>query len=211
MWWLLACTGALGTVDPDDLLRAGEGERAVAAWVASGGAEIDLANPLAQVMLTRAPTEPTITLESIAEAIEAAELLDARPRLGLRSLDRPITSMRALLAGAERVLRGPVYVAVGRSLSRGDRDAHLSGAALPWQGGRIVGWARSTGQGSLAALGARIDANPPARLITVGLRGAQRDFWIFVERTPDGWLAKTTSDPDAAGPVLLASDREGGP
>jgi hypothetical protein len=209
MWWILACSGLSGPdPDPGELLRQGRADEAVAAYQAAGGTPFAVGHPLAQVLFQRARTDPSVTLGAIADGVEAASLLDARPRLGLRDLDRPFVSMRALLAGAQTALGTSSYVAVGRSLSRGDKDAHLNGAALPWQGGRIVGWARGEVEGSFGELGARIDADPPARLITVGLRTATHDFWIFVEKNPDGWIAKTSSDPQAAGPVLLASDRE---
>jgi hypothetical protein len=209
MWWILACSGLGGpTPDPGELLRQGRTDEAVAAYQAAGGTPFAVGHPLAQVLFQRARTDPSVTLGTIAEGVEAASLLDARPRLGLRDLDRPFVSMRALLAGAQAALGPSSYVAVGRSLSRGDKDAHLNGAALPWQGGRIVGWARGAVAGSFAELGARIDADPPARLVSIGLRTPARDFWIFVEKNPDGWIAKTSSDPQVAGPVLLASDRE---
>ncbi len=210
MWWLLACAPA---PDPEALLRAGDPRAAAAAATEMGTPSFDPEHPLVPVIMRRVGAEAHLTMGFVSEAVAAARLLDARPKLGRRAVDRPFEDMATLMAGAERVLTPPAIAAVGRSRSRGDADAYQPGASLPWEGGRMVGWARldtapGAATGTLVALGRTVDADPPAKLVTLGFEDDRGPLWIFVERDANlGWMAIAASDPERAAAVLVAGER----
>lgn len=186
--------------DPDALLRRHDLDGAAAAWAARhGGQRLDVDHAAAEALATRASTDPTITAATVADAMEAVRLLDANP-LGAKDVDSPFPSMSALCGAVERAFPGPWLVAVGRPEVRTDKDPYSAGAALPWTGGRVAGWART----DLAAFGARIDADPPARKGVLAIRTGAGDFWVLLRRDPDGWWVLGASDLDAARRLLGA-------
>ncbi|MFZ5475525.1 MAG: hypothetical protein ACOZNI_02015 [Myxococcota bacterium] len=204
MWCLLlllACTRP----DPDARLRAHDLDGAAAAWEKRHGTRLDVDHPVADVLATRAARDPSITAATVADTMEAVRALEASPRLGARDADVPFERWEDLLVAAGKLGEPPLIVAVGRSEGVHDKDPWTAGGDLPFRDGRVVGWARrAAGEGTeaLAALGRRLDANPPAKLVTVALRDARGAVAFYARKEADGWWVRWTTDPEAAGALL---------
>jgi hypothetical protein len=184
------------------MLRAQDPAGASRAWEALHGAPLDLDHPAAQVLVARARTDPSVTAATIAETMPAIRLLDGFKRTRNKMIDRPFDTAEILLAGIEAVAEPPLLVAVGRSEIVGEPDPLVPGGALPWNGGRLVGWADH----DLAALGASLDANPPARLVTIAARDATGSLYLYAEHTEAGWVVHTASEQAAGIHVMVASE-----
>lgn len=193
--------------DPDALLRRHDLDGAAAAWEARTGTPLDADHPVADILATRAGRDPSVDTADVADALDAVHLLEGLA-LGLKSVDLPVPSMEALFGAMEAASPPPRLVVVGRAETRLDRDPWLHGGALPWRGGRVVGWARE----DLAALGARIDRDPPPRTTSIAFRagsgaGPTGTLWLVVRRDPGAWWALSASDPEAAGRLIEAAGR----
>ncbi len=218
MWWLLACAAP----DPDALLRAGDVAGAAAAWNATHDVPVDLDHEVASILARR---EPDASVARVAEAVEAVRLVEAGPVRSRLELNTPVGSFTTVVAGARAVARLPLVVAVGRSDARGDVDVLQRGSAIPWFGsseagmaaarGRLVGWTRYvtadgvgtttdgwTSRRGTLDLAAWLDANPPARLVTLALEDATGSVWIWAERGAEGWTLLATSSLGAADRIL---------
>jgi hypothetical protein len=219
MWWLFACAAP----DPDALLRAGDIDAAAAAWNGAHVAQVDLDHEVANLLARR---EPDVTVPRVAEAVDVVRLVEAGPVRSRLELNSPVASIAGVLAGARAAARLPLVVAVGRSDARADVDVLQRGAALPWLGssepgmatarGRLVGWTRyaaPSGAGTATDvwtsrrgtqdLGAWLDANPPARLVTLAFEDATGAAWIWAERhAGEGWTLIATSSYGAADRML---------
>ncbi|MDP2314713.1 MAG: hypothetical protein Q8P41_17550 [Pseudomonadota bacterium] len=209
---LAACTGR-GAPDPDAKLRGGDLDGAAAAWQAAHGEPLDLDHPAAQALALRAPRDPSITTASLADTVAVARFLEQAPIVRTQSLDLSFARMADLGAALDALAVPPALFAIGRSESLGDRDPYLPGAALPWKGGRIVGWARLPGEpatagtpGPLEAFGATLDANAPAKLVTIGVSDASGDVYLNVERREDAWWVVAASNADAGARLVLAAE-----
>lgn len=198
---LLALLLGCGAPDPDALLRRHDLDGASAAWERLHGEPLDVDHRAVDALATRAARDPGITTAYVAEAMRAVRLVEAVPEAGLADVDAPFSSMEALLRGVERGVRGPLLVAVARPETRADGDPYVQDAPLPCRGGRVIGWAQT----DLAALGARIDADPPGRKVVVAVRGAEGDFWMVVRRDLEGWWLVGATNREGASRVLSAS------
>ena len=219
MWWLLACAAP----EPDALLRAGDVAGAAAAWETTHPARVDLDHEVAQILARR---EADATVPRVGEAVEAARLIESGPVRSRLDLNVPVGSIAGVVAGARAAARSVLVLAVGRSDARGDVDVLQRGSPLPWIGasepgmatarGRIVGWtryAKTSGEGTATDawtsrrgaqdLGAWLDANPPARLVTLAFEDATGTAWIWAERRAgEGWILIATSSLGAADRML---------
>lgn len=195
-WWL-ACADP----DPDALLRAGRLDEAARALAIPPGSPADLDHPVAEILARRAATDPAVTAVDVARTVAAVRALEAVPRLGLRAVDMPFPSARALAAAAAHLGRGPTLLVFGRSETGADRDP-LLGGDLPWSRGRLMGFATA----DLARLGAEVDHAAPARLVTVVAQDDTGSLFLTAERRPDGWWGHTSSHPTAAARWLLLAD-----
>jgi hypothetical protein len=187
---LLACAPP----DPDALLRRGDLAGAAAAWRARSGHDADVDHPVADILARRAATDPEITMASVLAEVAAARLLELAPRLGNRALDvGEIASLAALLGGCRP--SGAWLVSVGRSEVPADRDP-LAGGALPFAQGRIVGHAADVT--AARALGARLDADPPARRTLVASQDRRGQAILSLEHRDGAWWGVSSPDPESA-------------
>jgi hypothetical protein len=206
--WALACSRP----DADALFRAHDYVAAEAAWEAEHGEAIHLSETISDVILLR---DPRTTVAEAAPLVRAWRLLEDAPVRSRMELEEPFETFRGLIDGARRAAAPPLELVVGRSEARSDGDPYLSGTPLPFAGGRIHGmqtWhtAPVPSAGAPASgddLPARIDANPPARLLTIALRDTSGTLYLWAEHTPDGWMLKAASSFPAADRVLRAMKR----
>lgn len=187
--------------DPDALLRNGDLAGAAEA-AAARGAPLDVDHPIAEILALRARTDATITAGTLAEAVAAARLLEQGPILRTAPLDLSFARLGDLGAVLAALAEGTPMFAVGRSEARSDKDPYLLGGALPWKGGRLVAW----GSAELAAVGAKVDADPPAKLVTVGVADATGALWLGLERREGAWWVVHTSDREAGARLVLAAE-----
>lgn len=211
MWLLaLACAcSCAGSPDPEALLRARDLAGASAAWERLHGAPLDIAHPVAEILADRAVRDPAITVAALVETMAAVRLLEGGRRVHTQSVDRPFDRAADLLTAASALAEGPALVAVGRSAGPGDPDPAYASAPLPYDGGRVVGAARTDPGGpggDLAELGGRLDANPPARLVTLALRDATGSVWLYTERKDGAWWVLSASDARGAARILVAAE-----
>lgn len=157
MGWTLLLLAACGAPDPDALLRKGDLDGAAAAYAERAGAPLDVAHPVAEVLAGRARSDATVTTTTIADAMDAVRFLEQAPIIRVQHLDLDFDRFEDLGAALDALAEGDALFVVGRSEGLGDKDPYLMGGALPWKGGRVVGWARR----DMAALGKSVDANPP--------------------------------------------------
>jgi hypothetical protein len=205
MWWMGLLLVSLGVgcraPDPDGKLRAGDLAGAAVAWEAVRHTPLDIDHPAAEALAARAPRDATITAERIADTMDAIRFLEQAPRKGTKAVDLTFPSFTDWFTALDSLAEPPALVVVGRSESIGDHDPYTQGGALPWKGGRVVGWAHT----DLAALGRTIDADPPARLIVVGMRDATGVVYVNVERKDGEWAALAADDAFAAARLVLAA------
>jgi hypothetical protein len=209
---LLLSALACSRPDADALFRAHDYAAAEAAWEAEHGEAIHLSETISDVILLR---DPRATVTEAAPLVRAWRLLEDAPVRSRMELEEPFETFGGLIDGARRAAAHPLELVVGRSEARSDGDPYLAGSPLPFAGGRIHGlqtWhtAPVPGNDTNARrddLPARIDANPPARLLTVALRDASGALYLWAEHTPDGWMLKAASSFAAADRVLRAMKR----
>lgn len=190
MRWALALL-ACSSPDPDALLRAYKLEEASAAWLAETGRTIDFDNAGADGLARRAAHDPTITCAEIERRLAPAGLLDRTPLQGRKALDLSFPSLAPVLAAAFDL--GATLVAVGRSKNPHERDV-ADGGDLPWTDGRVVGGALS--RTDATTLGSDVDADPPPRLVTVGMTPGH--IFFTVQRRGDVWVTINSITPEAA-------------
>lgn len=178
--------------DPDALLHAGRAREAVEAWQAAGGGPIDLAQEAVDALARRGRVDAGVRVRDLAEAGATAALLDGMPARGKRELDLPIDRFADLAACTSTRLAAPWRVAVGRSETPADADP-VSGGALPYSGGRIVGAA--TDAASLAALLASVDRAQPPRLVTLALSDAHGKVYVAWTFRDGQWWGLASDDP----------------
>lgn len=189
--WALACADP----DPDALLRQGRLEEAGAA------AGFDPAAPVAQILAGRARRDPSITVATVREAIAAVTLLDGAPQTRTQTLDVPIERLADLGAAADVLAEGARRMAIGRSETLADQDPWTHAVPLPWKGGRLVGSATT----NLESLGARLDADPPVKLVTVGLEDTTGRVYITLQHRDGEWDPVSASDAEAGARLALAA------
>ncbi len=201
---LLVLPGNTGCAppDPDARLRAGDLVGAAGAWRELHGALLDTDHPVAEILAIRATGDQPVTTIALEDAMAAVRLLEQAPSAGTRELDLSFTSFTDWFRALEALAVPPMLVVVGRSEGRGDRDPYTAGGALPWKGGRIVGWARS----DVARLGSEIEGNPPARLVVVAMRDATGSVFVNLERRDGAWWTVAASRPEIAARLVLAAD-----
>jgi hypothetical protein len=190
---LVACQPA----DPDALLHAGRLEEAAAAATPP----VDVSSRAAQVLGMRARQDRSVTIAVLREAVAAVRLLDESPATRTQKLDVPLDRAADLGAVADALGVGATIMAVGRSETPADPDPWTKAGDLPWARGRVFGYAEH----DLAALGARLDANPPVKLVTVGIADQTGAVWFTMQREGDAWETVSASDAEAAARLLLAA------
>ncbi|MDP2311094.1 MAG: hypothetical protein Q8P18_34055 [Pseudomonadota bacterium] len=194
--------------DPDARLRAGDLEGAAVAWEALHGSPLDVAHPAAVSLAARAPRDPSITAALLVDTLEAVRLLEQAPVKRTEELDLTFDRFTDLGAALDALAEGPAMVAVGRSETFADRDPYTTDAPLPWKGGRLVGFALTPSippAGPFEALGAALDANPPAKLVTVGVSDVSGILYLNVERRDGTWWAISASNGRAGARLVLAA------
>ncbi len=194
--WLLGCAP-----DPDARLRDGD-LAAAASASARRGVPLDIDHPVAEILAVRARTDATITTASIADAMEAVRFLEQAPIIRKQGLDLSFARFEDLGAALDALAEGPALLVVGRSENLADKDPFLMGGDLPWKGGRLVGWART----DLAALGRRLDADPPPKLVVVGVRDDSGSVYLNIERRDAAWWPVAASDAVVAARLVLAAE-----
>lgn len=203
----LACS-APSAPDPDARLRAGDLQGTAAAWEAVHGAPLDVVHPAAEALAARAPRDPSITAAVLVESLDALRLLEDAPVKRTEVLDLTFDRLADLGAALQALGEGPTMFAVGRSESPMDRDPYTTDAELPWKGGRLVGYAYTVpggASGTFAALGAKVDANPPAKLVTIAARDATGSVFLNVQRQGDIWSVISASNAHVGARLLLAA------
>lgn len=201
--------------DPDALLRAGDLDGVAVAWEALHGTALDVRHPAAQALAIRAPRDPSITAATLVDTLLAIRFLENAPLTRTETLDFTFTSLADFGAALDVLADGPAMMAVGRSETRADKDPYTTNAPLPWKGGRLVGHARkpaSGASGAFEAFGATVDANPPVKLVTIGLADSTGMVYISIERREGRWFVLGTSDAHVGARLVLASEtvRESG-
>lgn len=201
----LACSG---TPDPDALLRTGDLDGAAAAWKVVHGTPLDTDHPVAHVLAMRAPRDPAITVATIADTVGAVRFLEQAPLKRTEALDLTIERLADLGAALDTLAEPPALVVVGRSENLADRDPYTTNAPLPWKGGRILGIVRSpsTAADPFARLGAGLDADPPPKLVVIGVSDATGVVYLNLERQGGLWAVLAASDADAGARLVLAAD-----
>jgi hypothetical protein len=204
-WTLAFLLAACGPADPDARLRAGDLPGAAEAHAAKHGVPLDIEHPIAEILATRARADTTITTAAIADAVEAARLLEQAPMIRLKSLDLSFARFEDLGAALDALAEGPALLAVGRAENLGDKDPYLTGGDLPWKGGRISAYGRA----SLATVGRGLDAHPPPKVVVVGMRDATGEVYVNVEWRDGAWWSVASATPEAAARLLLAAEAVG--
>lgn len=211
--------------DPDARLRAGDLDGAAAAWQALHSSPLDVGHPAAVSLAARAPRDPAITVAVLVDTLDAVRLLEQAPHKRTEALDLTFDRMADLGAALDALAEGPAILVVGRSENPADRDPYTTDAALPWKGGRLVGFARGASaprsaprsalpsalpsaprSGPLEALGATVDANPPAKLVTLGAADESGALYLHVERRDGIWQVISASEAHAGARLVLAAD-----
>lgn len=202
MTGMLACLLGAGcrAPDPDALLRRHDLDGAATAWEQVHGERVSLDHTVADILAQRAATDPGITMPVVLDTLDAVRTLDATAHPGTEALDTGFDRLADLLGAAEILAAPPFLVVVGRSETRLDKDPYLGGA-LPWARGRVVGWARR----DAAAFGARIDADPPLRLVTVLARDATGAVSIGLEHREGAWWTLNAADAHTAARLVAAA------
>lgn len=200
---LLAGGAALGACtpapDPDALLRRHDLSGAEAAWKQLHGEEIDLNHHVVDVLAQRAASDPSITMASTLDALEAARLLDRVPTRGMGSVDIGFDSLESVLGAAGAIAKAPALVVVGRSATPADKDPY-EGGPLPWRSGVLVGWTRA----DPSVLGRETDKLNPTRLVTIAMQDQTGALWLTVHHQDGLWWATASTDAPACARVLGA-------
>jgi hypothetical protein len=199
---LLACLCSCTKPDPDALLHAQDLPGASKAWEKLHGSPLDIDHPAAQALAVRAGSDASITAGKVAEAMSAVRLLERSRGFHAVNVDEPFDTAKDLFAGVEALAAQPVFVAVGRATNPGDPDPTVANAPLPWAGGRLVASSRK----GLADLGARLDKDPPAGVVTMALHDTTGELFLFAEHADSGWVVHTASDTRAAVRVMRAAE-----
>ena len=208
---LLGC----GSPSPDALFQAHDYAGAEAAWARASGEPVHLDETVSDLLLLR---NPKLTVAEAAPAVAAWRLLEDAPVRSRMAVEQPFARVDALIAAAQEVASRPLDLVVGRSEGRGDGDIYVDGTPLPFSGGRMHGWQTwlsrpalgAKGAGTGADLSARLEANPPSRLLTLALRDPTGSLWLWAEHTPDGWMLKAASSFPATDRVLRVLNGVGG-
>lgn len=198
-----ACAGP----DADVLLHAARVSEASAAYTKQTGRVIDFGHPAADGLARLAAKDKTLTCAEIERRMRPVLLLDQVPLRGRLDLDLTFPALGPVLGAAFDL--GGVVVAVGRSNNPDERAAQ-DGGPLPWVNGRLIGGAESAAEAT--ALGATIDANPPPRLVTVGMTDTRTAIFFTAQFKDGGWHVVNSLTPDAAGVWINFADyaaREG--
>lgn len=216
LWFLLACVETQSET-PDELLRAGTLDQAAAAWVRQGGQPVDTSQPAAQALAMLARREPKVLFSMIAEYSAAGALLDLAPLIGLQTLDVSFERWEPLLQCISGALTTPWRVVVARSATPADGDPTTLLAVEddpPYRNGRIVGSVSNPPPAAppgpddpgaalrAGALGAALDANPPARRVTLLASGRSATLAIHTERRDGLWWAISANEAASAATVI---------
>lgn len=203
MWWLPLITALLGCArpDPDALLQAGRVAEAAAAYQAQTGHVVDFGHPAADGLARRAALQHAGSVADIERQMRPVLLLDQTPLRGRLALDLSFPSLGPVLAAAFDL--GGTQVAVGRSQNPAEREVE-NGGDLPWSNGRLVGGAEDAA--SASALGRKVDADPPPRLVTVGMTDGTVSVFFTVQHKPEGWITVASLTPDAAATWINFAD-----
>ncbi len=210
MWFpfpLAVLLGCHAAPDPDALLHAAKVREAAAAFHEQTGRTLDFGHPAADGLARMAARDPSITCVEIERRMRPVLLLDQTPLRGTRTLDLTFPALAPVLGAAFDL--GARLVAVGRSVITNERGAQ-DGGALPWVDGRVVGGAESKDEA--VALGASVDADPPTRLVTVGMDDGSVQVYFALQHRPDGWHGVNSLTPEQAGTWINFADyaaREG--
>jgi hypothetical protein len=210
---LLLVFACSGPPDPDARLRAGDLDGAAAAWQSVHGVPLDIAHPAAVALAARAPRNPAITTVVLAATVDAVRFLDKAPATRTEALDLTFDRLADLGAALDILGVGPTLLVVGRSRTPVDPDPYTTNADLPWRGGRLVGFASGApsgpppaAPGPIEAFGATVDANPPAKLVTFGIRDGTGHVYMNAERQYGIWVVISASNARVAARLLLAAD-----
>ncbi len=198
---MLALLLSCARPDPDALLRAHDLDGASAAWAAIHGEALDIDHPVADILSRRAVTDPAITAATVAETMRAVRLLEAGKATGVTGLDLPVDQLAPWLGAVEALALPPLLVVAGRSDGALDKDPY-QGGALPWQRGRLIGFATH----GLTALGARVDEAAAPRLVTLRLQDQTGDLLLTFAPLDGIWWTTAASDARAGARLVLAGN-----
>ncbi len=212
--FLLLAFACSGPPDPDARLRAGDLDGAAAAWQSVHGVPLDIAHPAAVSLAARAPRNPAVTTALLADTLDAVRFLEQAPVKLTQALDLTFDRLADLGAALDILGVGPTLLVVGRSETPVDPDPYTTNADLPWKGGRLVGFAFTevtsgsppAAPGPLQAFGARVDANPPANLVTLGLRDGTGEVYLNAERGQGTWVVISASNAGVGARLVLAAE-----
>ena len=211
-WALLGCAQS-----PDELLRAGKLDEAASAWVAAGGERIDTQQPASQALAGLARHDPAVTFSLLAEMAAASSALDKAPMIKLESLDVSFPSWEPLLTCAATALTPPWRIVVARSEVPADGDAGVLktiDSDPPYAKGRIVGTVAnpplsappsqpdSTAIVRAAALGSKLDANPPVRRVSLLAQGGTAILAIHTEHRDGVWWAISANEAQSGAALI---------
>lgn len=204
-WIFLLGLIGCGPPDAEAAWRAGEHDAAIAAWNAQTGAQLDPADPLIDVLARRSAREP-VGLSEVDTWVKARDLLERAPDLGMRALDLSFDQLTPILQGAGVFLGRPAVLAVGRSRSAADAEP-LEGGPLRYRRGVLVGavtWSGEADHAALTALGQRLDADPPALILTLAASDPTGAVWVTLKRQDGVWWTVSASNAEIGARLLLA-------
>lgn len=203
MWFPSLITALLACAQPDAdaLLQSGRVAEAAAAWKDQTGRTVDFGHPAADGLARRAALQHAGTMADVERQMRPVLLLDQTPLRGRLALDLSFPSLGPVLAAAFDL--GGTLVAVGRSQNPAERGVD-TGGDLPWSNGRLVGGAEDPA--AARALGARVDAEPPPRLVTVGMTDGSAAVFFTMQRSGDSWLTVASLTPEPAATWINFAD-----
>jgi hypothetical protein len=150
-----------------------------------------------------------MTVAEAAPLVAAWRMLEDAPVRSRMRVEEPFPSFAALAQAIRGVAQRPLVLAVGRSESRADPDVYLDSSPLPFTGGRIVGTHRwealpANGEEELPEVVRKVQASPPARLVTVVVQDPTGSLALWMERQPESWQLLASSSFPATDRVLRA-------
>ena len=172
-------------------MRSGDTDSMDAAWTAAGHPALNFNHPVVHQIVRRMLANPQIGPDMMANAISACSLLDTQPQVGRKPLDQRVNT--DLLKVAPMI--GATQIVIGRPPFRGDPEPTSSRGPI------------------YCSFKVLLDEwpTPIPKTMTVGLTdGVQRVFIDIKSNNGEAW-AFATSDSDAAGRWLQATQLLGTP
>lgn len=168
-------------------LRSGDRAKMADVWRRTGGAELDFQQGVVDQLVQRAKADPELDLSAVDSVLARCALLQRRPVVGRRSVDRPIEGD---LFAAARALGARVLV-LARSTDLLDVAADNSG------------W-RCNGLTLIDADG--LPAELPPKITVLGASDGQHDVFLDLREEDGVPTIFSANDPEGAGRWIRAAE-----